>query len=154
MKLITGLGNPGFRYKKTRHNIGFMVIDELKKQIDKQHILLKPTTYMNNSGKPIKSVIEKNKIPIQDLIVIHDDVDIPFGEIKISKDSSSAGHNGVQSIINELKSQDFTRIRMGIGLEKKIKAGKIVLEKFTKQEKTQLKQIINNAVEIIKKELA
>jgi len=149
MNLIVGLGNPGFKYKKTRHNIGFMIIDELKKQIDKkQNILLKPLIYMNNSGKEVKAVMEKNKI--ENLIVIHDDIDLPFKEIRISKNSSSAGHKGVQSIINELKTQDFIRIRIGIKSEQKTSTEKFVLEKFTKQEKKGLKQIINNAIQEIK----
>jgi len=145
MKLIVGLGNPGFRYKKTRHNIGFMVIDQLK--ID-DAILLKPTTYMNNSGKAVKSVMDKNEI--SELIVIHDDIDLPFGTIKTSKDSSSAGHKGVQSIINELKTKDFTRIRVGINPGKNVNTERFVLEKFSKDEKKHLKEIIKNAVEEIK----
>jgi len=149
MNLIVGLGNPGFKYKKTRHNIGFMIIDELKKQIDKkQNILLKPLTYMNNSGKEVKTVMRKNKI--ENLIVIHDDIDLPFKEIRINKNSSSAGHKGVQSIINELKTQDFIRIRIGIKSEQKTSTEKFVLEKFRKKEKKQLKEIINNAIEAIK----
>jgi len=155
MKLIVGLGNPGRKYKKTRHNIGWLVLDELKKSIDKDKIiLLKPTTYMNNSGKEVKPVVQKNKINIENIIVIHDDIDLPFGTIRISQNSSSAGHKGVQSIINELGTQNFTRIRVGINPGCKIGAEKFVLEKFTKEEKKQLKQIIKQAIEEIKKNYA
>jgi len=152
MKLIVGLGNPGRRYKKTRHNVGFIVIDELKRHIPKKDaILLKPLTYMNNSGKEVKAVMDKNKI--SDLIVIHDDVDLPFNEIRISKNVSSAGHKGVLSIINELGTQDFTRIRIGINPGRKVDTEKYVLEKFTKEENKQLNEIIKQAIETIKREL-
>lgn len=153
MKLIVGLGNPGRKYKKTRHNIGFVIIDELKRHISKKDaILLKPLTYMNNSGKEVKSVMDKNKI--SDLIVVHDDVDLPFNEIRVSKNISSAGHKGVQSIINELGTQNFIRVRVGIKPRwdqksqrgKKINTERFVLEKFTKEEKKQLKDIIKKAV--------
>lgn len=158
MKLIVGLGNPGRKYKKTRHNIGFMVIDELKRHIPKgDAILLKPQTYMNNSGKEVKSLITNYKLRITDLIVVHDDIDLPFGTIRVSKDSSSAGHKGIQSIIDELGSQNFTRIRVGINprlngrqAAKKIDTEKFVLEKFTKEEKKKLKEIIEQTVEEIK----
>ena len=159
MKLIVGLGNPGRKYKKTRHNVGFMIIDELKSfdfAQDKNIILLKPQTFMNNSGKEVKKISQKSKVKSQNLIVIHDDVDLPFGIIRISRNSSSAGHRGVQSIINEIGTQDFTRVRIGIrpsslrqGFRRQ--ADKFVLENFTKQEKKQLKEIVKNAIEEIKK---
>lgn len=163
MKLIIGLGNPGRKYKKTRHNIGFMIIDELKRHMSKKDaILLKPQTFMNNSGKEVKAVIGKNKINTENIIVIHDDIDLPFGTIRVSQDSSSAGHKGVQSIIDEIGTRAFTRLRIGIRSKEKPAASRrasqnenllagFVLEKFTKQEKKQLKQIIKEAVETIKK---
>ena len=172
MKLIVGLGNPGRRYKKTRHNVGFMVIDELvdkwqkskkancvySKQGDIEYI--KPLTFMNNSGKAVRSVKDKHKIKPENIIVIHDDIDLPFGEVRISKDVSSAGHKGVQSIINELGTQDFTRVRIGINprlvgeqADRKIDTERFVLEKFTKEENKQLDEIIKQAIETIKREL-
>lgn len=158
MKLIVGLGNPGRKYKKTRHNVGFMIIDELKRHISKKDaILLKPTTYMNNSGKEVKAVIENSKLKIENLYIIHDDIDLPFGTIRVSKDSSSAGHKGVQSIINELGSQAFTRLRIGIRQEtgnKKQETDKFVLQNFSKQEKKQLKQIIKQGTTLILKNIA
>lgn len=151
MVLITGLGNPGRKYKKTRHNIGFMIIDALKQENLDDVILLKPQTYMNQSGKEIKPTIKKNKIKIEDILVIHDDIDLPFNTIRINKNVSSAGHKGVQSIINELGTQNFTRIRIGINPNRKVDTEKFVLEKFSKEEKKQLKQIIKEAIEEIKK---
>lgn len=154
MIIIVGLGNPGRKYKKTRHNIGFLIIDELKSfdfAQDKDVILLKPQTFMNQSGKEVKAVMNKNKI--SDLIVVHDDIDLPFNEIRISKNISSAGHKGVQSIIDELGTQDFTRIRIGINPGHKVDTEKFVLEKFTKEEKKKLKDIIKKAIKEIKTEL-
>jgi PTH1 family peptidyl-tRNA hydrolase len=157
--LVVGLGNPGSKYKKTRHNIGFMVIDELKKSmLDKNVILLKPDTFMNNSGKAVKKILKNSPLTTQNLIVIHDDIDLPFGIIKASKNSSSAGHKGVQSIIDEIGTKDFIRIRIGIRplllhQDFKGQAEKFVLKKFTKQEKKQLKDIIKQAVEEILKQL-
>ena len=158
--LIVGLGNPGKKYEKTRHNIGFRVIDELEKQIfNADIILLKPDNFMNNSGRAVKKYLTYNKISPKDLIVIHDDIDLPFETVKISKDSSSAGHKGVQSIIDTLGTKDFTRIRIGIkqATERKQETEKFVLENFTKDEEKQLSGIIKKAVEgvsgQIKKEL-
>jgi PTH1 family peptidyl-tRNA hydrolase len=150
--LIVGLGNPGKKYEKTRHNIGFRVIDELEKQIfDFDTFLLKPDNYMNNSGRAIKKYLTYNKISPKDLIVIHDDIDLPFETVKVSKDSSSAGHKGVQSIIDTLGTKDFTRIRIGIKptIERKQETEKFVLENFTKDEEKQLSGIIKKAVGLI-----
>lgn len=147
MVLIVGLGNPGRKYKKTRHNIGFKVIDALKREIfNKDVVLLKPQTFMNQSGKAVKILTSKYKIPATNMIVVHDDIDLPLGTIRVSKDVSSAGHKGVQSIIDELGTQDFTRVRIGIKPRHKVDTEKFVLEKFTKQEEKQIKQIIKEAV--------
>ncbi|MFZ5366099.1 MAG: aminoacyl-tRNA hydrolase [Patescibacteria group bacterium] len=135
MKLIVGLGNPGKKYEKSRHNIGFMVVDELaqkwevgrvKWEEDKKSntliinhqplaILVKPQTMMNASGFAVKSLITNYKLPITNLWVIHDDLDLPLGKIKIVKGRGSAGHYGVGSIIRELGTADFVRFRLGIG---------------------------------------
>jgi len=161
MKLIVGLGNPGKKYEKTRHNIGFRVVDEIIKS--QKVLLLKPQTYMNESGKAVKSLTTKYKLQTTDIVVVHDDVDLPFGTIRLSKDSSSAGHKGVQSIIDELETKDFTRIRIGINPTKpaasfasgrarqneNLLAG-FVLKNFTKDEEKQLPEIIKKAVEKIK----
>ena len=160
MILIVGLGNPGRKYKKTRHNVGWRVIDALKSldfAQDKNIILLKPQTYMNKSGKEVKSIVTKYKIPTINIWVIHDDSDLPLGTIKISQDAGSAGHKGIQSIIDELKTRDFARIRIGIrptiwpGPRKK--AEEFVLKKFAKEEKEMAKKVIEKTIEIIKEGL-
>ena len=133
MKLIIGLGNPGRGYSNNRHNIGFVSLNYLAKQhairFDKkqgqartgsgqiegvQVVLAKPQTFMNLSGKAVSRLIKKFKIDLSDLIVIHDDLDLPLGKIRIRKGGSSGGHKGVDSIISELGNQDFIRIRVGI----------------------------------------
>ena len=156
MKLIIGLGNPGKEYEKTRHNAGFLAVDEIannfqfsifnfqsifnaqisKGVIDnKTYILIKPQTFMNNSGQAIKAVLDYYKIDTEDIIVIHDDLDIPTGEFKISKNKNSGGHKGVQSIIDHLGTKDFIRIRIGIMIEnKKTPTEKFVLERFSEKE--------------------
>ena len=160
MFLTIGLGNPKRKYKKTRHNIGFRILDEIKnkegfprfkkeKKFDSEisikgtMILLKPQTFMNNSGKAIKPFLNYYKIPTENIVVIHDDLDLTLGEIKISKKRGSAGHNGIQSIINELKTNDFTRIR--IGIKSKNQEKNFVLKRFSKQEEKTLKKAIKKA---------
>ena len=171
--LIIGLGNPGTKYKKTRHNIGFRVLDEFQNEnnfpdfefskkfnslisdgiIKKKTILLaKPQTFMNNSGRTVKGLINFYKIKSSNIIVVHDDIDLVFGTIKISEKRGSAGHKGVESIIKELRTKDFTRLRIGIR-DKKLKyknTEKYVLEKFTEQEEQDLKKIIKQSIEALK----
>ena len=173
MKLIIGLGNPGNKYQETRHNIGFMVIDkiatnfqfsifnfklifnaEISEKIlkDEKIILVKPQTFMNNSGHTVKTIIDYYKIPIKDIIVIHDDIDLDLGEIKMQQDRSSAGHNGVQSIIDSIGTKDFTRIRIGIkpiNKEISIDTEKFVLQKFTKEEEIVQKTIEKAAALVV-----
>lgn len=169
MILIMGLGNPGKQYQKTRHNLGFLVLDFFskkhrfakfkyekallakisQKKIGKNEIILaKPQTFMNASGKAAKLILKKYKIDPHFFWIIHDDLAIPFGKIKISFGKSSGGHKGVESIIEELKSKEFVRFRVGIGNHKgKIK--KFVLEKFTKKEEKVLRKIIKKTIEAI-----
>ena len=137
MYLIVGLGNPEEDYSKTRHNMGFNVINKLaekynievnKKKFEGLYgdgiiennkvILLKPQTYMNLSGKSIAQVVNFYKIPLENIIVIYDDVDIDIGLIRIRKQGSSGSHNGMKSVVEELSSEDFARIRVGIGKPK------------------------------------
>lgn len=179
MILIIGLGNPDKKYEKTRHNIGFMVIDEFHRTHNMEHgtsskkfhaeitkgeinnktiILAKPLTYMNNSGIAVKSLAKhyllktKNyKLQINNLLVIHDDIDLPLGETKISFNRGSAGHKGVQSIIDSLGRKDFYRIRIGICPEKKPEeVEKFVLKKFTEEESEIVEETIKKAVELVK----
>jgi len=163
MILIAGLGNPKRKYKKTRHNIGFRVIDSFKKEnnfpkfkiefnseLSKKGniILLKPQTFMNNSGTAIKQTVSFYKIPIENIIIVHDDLDIPLGEVKMSENKGSAGHNGVQSIIDHLKTNQFKRLRIGIQPETSIENKKnFVLKKFSKQEN--IEQAIKKACQML-----
>lgn len=175
MKLIIGLGNPGEKYENTRHNAGFIILDELKNTLGfnefsenkkfqaqisegningEKTILAKPQTFMNFSGKSVKAIMEFYKIATEDLIVIHDDLDIDLGKFKISTDSSAGGHNGVQSIFSNLSTQEIKRIRIGIeGAEKKkerVTPGDVfVLQNFSDEEL----QTIKNLSSEISKEL-
>jgi len=154
--LIIGLGNPGPKYKKTRHNVGLRVIDELSNEIfDKDIFLFNPQVFMNESGKAVKKIIQNSKFKIQDSIIIHDDIDLPLGTIRISRNVSSAGHKGIQSIINELRSQDFTRIRIGIQpkIGKTQNTERFVLKNFTKEEERIVKKVIEKIIEIFKIDL-
>lgn len=180
MKLIIGLGNPGKRYIKTRHNIGWLILDELvnqeqlitnnqnswqenkkakalylKTKINGQPVeLLKPQTFMNDSGYSVAQAAKNHNLDVKtDIIVIHDDKDIALGKIKVQIDRSSAGHKGVQSIIQQLGTQNFTRLRVGIAnanQNQMREADKFVLSKFGLLEKKKLKQAINEAVEKIR----
>ncbi|MBD3282114.1 MAG: aminoacyl-tRNA hydrolase [Candidatus Portnoybacteria bacterium] len=168
MNILIGLGNPGRKYKKTRHNAGFMVIDHLSKDNDfvflkekeiseafikegrlnnKEVILAKPLTYMNNSGRAAKKLIDEYAGP---LIVVHDDIDIPFGQIRVNKGIGSAGHKGVQSIIDTLGHNDFLRIRIGIRPDFEVDTEEYVLNKFSREQKKELKNVLENAVMEIK----
>jgi peptidyl-tRNA hydrolase, PTH1 family len=144
MFLIIGLGNPGKKYEGTRHNIGSRVIDELGSLNLENIILAKPKTFMNESGKAVKGFIKKYKIKPENLIVIHDDIDIPIGKIKISKDSGAGGHKGVESIIGNIGTKNFIRIRVGIqpkrGKPERVES--FVLKKFTKDEEKLLKETL------------
>ena len=151
--LIVGLGNPGKKYANSRHNVGHLIIDELSKTKKEGWILVKPNTFMNLSGKAVKELISKSKFLISNLWVIHDDIDLPLGEFKIQKGRGSAGHKGVQSIINELKTKDFWRVRIGIcpaQREKPKNVEKFVLQNFTKKEEKILKEVIEKIAEELK----
>jgi len=167
MWLITGLGNPGRKYSRTRHNIGFMVLDELadrynieftdKKEYrigkcfigDKQILLVEPLLYMNLSGVAISNIFKKYPVQTQDMIVVYDDLDIETGKIRIRKTGSSGGHKGVQSIIDNIGTKDFIRVRIGIGREPGVSAEKYVLSKFNKDELQVIKNAITIAAEAI-----
>ena len=181
MNIIVGLGNPGTKYEITRHNIGFMFLDKLiqEKNLswetskkfnaeickDGNTIYVKPQTYMNESGRSVQALMSfynlipkklgvlkiKNSNLSDTLTVIHDDLDIDLGKFKISDNSRSAGHNGVQSIINHLKTQNFTRIRIGIRGNKpeQMPVANYVLQKFSDEELKITKELFSE----IKKEL-
>jgi PTH1 family peptidyl-tRNA hydrolase len=180
MLLIIGLGNPEEKYNLTRHNVGFMLVDELQRKwefpdfekskkfnaeisksklplLDKERAggevaLVKPQTFMNLSGTSVKAILDFYKLTPENIIVIHDDIDIELGKYKIATDSSSAGHNGVQNIIDQLGTKEFRRIRVGISKtheEKEscpISAHDYVLGKFTPEELKVLKKTSENVL--------
>ena len=169
MKLIVGLGNPGKKYEGTRHNMGFMTVDlisdlsqiDVDKEVfhglmgrgkifDKDFILFKPTTSMNLSGTAVSEVVNYFKIDIQDIIVICDDMAIDVGKIRLRPKGSSGGQKGLQNIIDNLKTEDFKRIRIGISEPDEYGAIDYVLGKPTKDEKPLIEEAINLAVEAIK----
>ncbi len=159
---IAGLGNPGDKYQGTRHNIGFAVIDALssaydirldKKKFDavygkgmirdKEVILVKPRAYMNRSGLPIQRLLAYYKILFKDMLVIHDDIDLTFGRLKIKVKGGHGGHNGVRSIMDACGNDDFTRVRVGIGRsEKGDSVTNHVLGRFQKSDEDWLDQVV------------
>ncbi len=166
MKLIIGLGNPGRIYTESRHNAGFSVIKALSKiykvPLKKDNtfslsgksriraeslIFALPLTFMNLSGIAVNALIKKYKIDLENLLVVCDDLDLSFGVIKIRPSGSSAGHRGLRSIIDSLGSQEFSRLRIGIGrpLQNNTDAASFVLSPFTKKEKKEIKEIIGLA---------
>lgn len=166
--LIVGLGNIGQEYGLTRHNIGFEVLDQLAEkhqatfQIDRlafvssftykgKHIyLIKPTTYMNNSGKATQYWLSKLKIPIEHSLTIVDDLALPFGKLRLRSQGSNAGHNGLKSMELHLKTQAYPRLRFGIGSDfRKGQQADYVLSPFSSQEQELLAQPISQACEII-----
>lgn len=175
MKLIVGLGNPGEKYIGTRHNLGFVVLDELVKKLNlvdwskeekfkseliktPELILVKPQTYMNNSGLAIKLLTSYYKLPTSGLVVIHDELDLPLGKIKVRLGGAAAGHHGVESIINALGTDQFIRVRLGIGnlrtlsgehKGRSISAEKFVLETFTHSEKPPVKHMVKQAIKAV-----
>jgi len=171
MKLIIGLGNPGDKYEKTRHNAGFLFVDYIQNEMfdlfsswrrfkkleadisgakigGEEINLVKPQTFMNDSGRAVKNIAIMYKLKdLHDLYIIHDDIDLEFGKYKIQKNRGSAGHNGVQSIINYLKTNNFTRTRIGIypsvKPDKKLfDTAEYVLKNFTRDEILKLYSVV------------
>ncbi|CAM3803965.1 aminoacyl-tRNA hydrolase [Arcobacter cloacae] len=165
MYLIVGLGNIGDKYQFTRHNIGFMVIDEITKNLSTSNInnpnfqstllksgynlFSKPTTYMNNSGVAVHSIKEYYKIDLENIIVIHDDLDLPFGAVKFKIGGGHGGHNGLRSLDSHI-GKDYIRVRIGIGKPKeKLDVANYVLSNFSKEEMNQLQDIIPHTIKAI-----
>lgn len=165
MKLIVGLGNPDKEYDKTRHNVGFMVIDNYlgsvnwsnkfnalycEKVINGEKIIfVKPLTYMNNSGNAVGEFVRYFNIDNKDILVIQDDLDLNVGDYKLKMHSSSGGHNGIKSIIASLGNQDFPRLKVGIGSVKNDEVIDYVLGKFSKSELEVLNELFNTFDKII-----
>ncbi|WP_050613572.1 aminoacyl-tRNA hydrolase [Bacillus testis] len=167
MKLLVGLGNPGKEYERTRHNIGFEVIDELSREwniplTEAKHkglygagyvngekvILLKPLTYMNLSGESIRAVMDYFKIDVEDLVVLYDDLDLAVGKLRLRQKGRAGGHNGIKSIISQLGTQQFNRIRIGIGRPQNgMSVVNYVLGRFQKEEWAELAPVIKKSGE-------
>lgn len=161
MKLIVGLGNPGAEYKNTRHNIGFMAIDSLASDLNltinkekmnglyeetflsgEKVIFLKPQNYINLSGEVISDYMNYYNIDINDILIIHDDLDLDVGKFKIKTHGGSAGHNGLKSIENHLKTDVFNRIKIGISNNKDLNTKDYVLGKLSKEEVSTINEVI------------
>lgn len=181
MKLIVGLGNPGGQYESTRHNIGFMVVDKLARELtttavtwkeDSERkalvaragdvILAKPLTYMNNSGLAVGALIRYYKLSPEDLWVVHDDIDLPLGKIRIREHGGTGGHHGIETIVAALKTDKFVRFRLGIGRGKEQSAAtrdknlhhrsviQFVLSRFTRHEAGNLKHLVKHGTEAVR----
>ena len=166
MHLIVGLGNIGEKYQLTRHNVGFMVIDEITKNLSTSNIqksnfhstleksaydlYSKPTAFMNNSGMAVQAIKEYYKLDMEDIIVIHDDIDLPFGTVKFKIGGGHGGHNGLRSI-DAYIGKEYIRVRIGVGKpQDKADVANYVLNNFSKEELNKLPDIISHTINAIK----
>ncbi|HLA37919.1 MAG TPA: aminoacyl-tRNA hydrolase [Candidatus Brocadiales bacterium] len=168
MKIVVGLGNPGPKYGRTRHNMGFMVVDRLaerlgvkvegkrfhalvgEKVIDGETLLLvKPLTYVNESGRTVRELQKNYSCPVDSIMVICDDLNLPLGKLRIRRRGSSGGHNGLESVMSCLESKDFPRLRVGIGHPLHGEAREYVLSPFLKEEKEELEGALERANEAL-----
>jgi len=161
LRLIVGLGNPGIKFRETRHNLGFEVIDEVAKRLKMRFkrnlyskayiaskgevILAKPYTFMNLSGFSVRRLKEKFDISLRDILVICDDLNLPLGKLRLRARGSSGGHKGLSSIITALNSEDFPRLRIGIGRNLEEDFSSFVLSKFSKEEAPLVREAVNRA---------
>ena len=164
MKIIAGLGNPGTKYENTRHNAGFMAVDELADRLGlvfsqekfssqfakgkingEDVVLLKPQTYMNDSGIALRQCLDYYKASPQDVVILYDDLDLPVGKIRIRQKGSAGGHNGVKSVIHCIFTNEFDRIRIGIGKNPQIPMIGWVLGKFPSEQKQDLQTALDAA---------
>ena len=171
MKLIVGLGNPGIEYQFTPHNLGFLAVDRIAEQcgvvVTNRHcraqtararignedvVLAKPETYMNLSGRSIRELVEKYEVqPESDLVLLYDELDLPFGTLRVRPRGRSAGHNGVESVIAALGTEEITRIRMGVAPDYPVTNGaKYVLSQFKKVQYPVVDQVLDTAAEAVK----
>lgn len=164
MKLIVGLGNPGPEYINTRHNIGFKIVEKIAQELDlvfkrqrvvncslakdskREVVLVKPLAFMNLSGEVVSRLVKKFKIKLQNLLVVYDDVDLGLGRIKFSFAAGSGGHKGLESIIDNIRTKDFARLRFGISGER-FDISEYVLSKFKKEELNLVAEAIDKATQ-------
>ena len=173
MKIVVGLGNPGARYKDTRHNIGFLVVDELarrwrsetwKRRFEaevSEHraggpvLLVKPQTFMNLSGTAVREAAKFYKVVSTDIIVVHDDLDLPTGRLRIRERGGAGGHKGIDSMIGQLGTDEFVRVKFGISRPPaEWDTADYVLGRFSSEEQTTIKQMISLAADAVEAILA
>ena len=165
MKLIVGLGNIGQKYTFTRHNVGFMLVDSialnngltfrensrlkcftvnLRNGVD-DYMIIKPTTFMNLSGEAVRAVVDYYKIPIEDVLIVYDDLSLELGKIRFRPNGSDGGHNGIKSVIQHLGTKDIARLKIGIGPQPNLPSEVFVLQNFSKEELETLKGTLSTA---------
>lgn len=165
MKLVVGLGNPGRKYKDTKHNIGFMCLDhyaniqKVKFKKDNKFsgewlklgnmILLKPHTFMNLSGQSIRQTMDYYNIDLEDVLIIYDDLALPLGKLRLREQGSPGGHNGIKSVVQHIGTQEFKRVRIGIDSNPLIETKDYVLGKFSKEDKKELQSSIEQTTNLI-----
>ena len=169
MKLIVGLGNIGQKYTFTRHNVGFMLADSiaLNNNLDfrensrlkcfmtnlrdgvNDYLIIKPTTFMNLSGEAVRAVVDYYKIPIEDVLIVYDDLSLELGRIRFRANGSDGGHNGIKSIIKHLGTKDVARLKIGIGPQPNLPSEVFVLQNFSKEELEKLKPVLSKAKDSI-----
>ena len=169
MILVVGLGNPGNQYKNTRHNVGFLTVDILAEKLNisvkklkfkslygetilntEKLILIKPQTFMNNSGKSVREWVSFYKVPPENLIVIQDDIDIPFATLRLRQKGSAGTHNGMKSIISQIQQDNFPRVKIGVGQKKgPMDLADFVLSGFAKEEQKSIEEVILLAADAV-----
>jgi len=173
LKIVVGLGNPGLKYEFTRHNIGFRIVDSLARNIEIEFkkvksyyslisrgminnhkvMLVKPQTFMNLSGRAVSKVVSYYKIPLQDLLIVYDDLNLELGQIRIRKKGSAGGHKGIESIMQYLNSEEIPRLRIGIGnplVNFNFNCVSYVLSNFNNDKKDKIGEVIKLSTEAIK----
>jgi len=173
LKIVIGLGNPGSKYEFTRHNIGFRIIDSLARDMgiefnkvksyyslisrgminNHKVMLVKPQTFMNLSGRAVNRVVSYYKIPLQDLLIVYDDLNLELGQVRIRKKGSSGGHKGIESIMQYLNSEDIPRLRIGVGnpsLNYNFDCVSYVLSNFNNDEEDKIAEVIQLSTEAVK----
>ena len=168
MKIVVGLGNPGKQYEGTRHNVGWMVLDRLAERAGLSGhaktrdasatmrgryqgldlVLVKPMTYMNESGLAVRKVLARERAPLDDLLVVYDDFDLPLGKLRMREQGSAGTHNGMRSIVGELGNQKFARLRVGIGEPSRNAIGH-VLSRFAADERRVLDEVLDGAADAV-----
>ncbi len=168
MLLVAGLGNPGPKYAGNRHNVGFMVVERLAERwgvggfrekfkgrfakgtfADEDVVLLEPLTYMNLSGESVQKALAFFKVGLGELLVVHDELDLPFGELRIKVGGGTAGHNGLRSIVGQCGGNGFTRVRVGIGRPRSGSVEGYVLSDFSRDEQATLPDLVERAAQMV-----